>query len=113
MQAYCSPGLFNLNNPLLAGNATGMFAYIDAHPEQFSVKRLIIMEAVSAIEQRIRPSAPGSFIKTTLSSDYFGATVDPAVPIHCYSRADGYAEILERIRTELVQRLIRVIRQGE
>jgi hypothetical protein len=110
MQAYCSPGLFNMSNPLLAGNASAIFAYTEAHPDQFFVKNLIIQESVSAIEQRVRPIGPGMFIKTTLSSSVFGTDLSPPIPIHCYSRADGYAEILERIRTQLVQRLIRVIR---
>jgi hypothetical protein len=113
MQAYCSPGLFNMSNPRLAGNASAIFAYIEAHPDDFFFRFLIIQESVSAIEQRIRPIGPGAFIKATFSSSFLGMTLEPPIPIHCYSRADGYAELLERIRTELVQRLFRLIRRTD
>jgi hypothetical protein len=104
LDAYCTAGRINTSHPQFAGNASGIFSYIETHRDQFFERILVIQEPISSLEARVAPTRPGTFLKSVFpATDFDPETTLSDLKIHCYSRADGYREILERVRAELTK----------
>jgi hypothetical protein len=110
MTAYCSAAEINLTYAGWAGSSSAILSYIRAHPDGFVEKLDLMSQPVSRIERIATQAQPKGILHSIKRLGDLNPDVENAeVQIHCYSRWDGYRDVLDGIRTELLKHLVRLL----
>lgn len=109
---YLSFGYVDPNFLSFSSSADALFGYMDAHPKEFIQRRTEDSRPVAELESQAaeRPDNPRSYAHWTLPySQVNPDTEDPDRRVHCYARATCFADVLQRIKSELTAHLIRLL----
>jgi hypothetical protein len=100
-------------NPQFYGwnqNPENVFAYMDAHPKDFSKLQTIAAEPISQLEAQAARGEASSPISVKHWTSFAGAVLPtfdkPDIRTYCYARRDIDGRILEAIRGELTRLLM-------
>lgn len=109
---YVSVGYLN---PMFAGwgeNASGMFSYMDMHPDEFFPRRSLDWRPIAQVEAQAntRPPNSRSYLHWTQPLSDVNPNADtPDARVHCYARSDAYEGVIDAVRAELTKRLVRLL----
>jgi hypothetical protein len=109
---YLSLGYVDPNFLSFSPSADALFGYMDAHPKEFIQRRTEDSRPVAELESQAaeRPENPRAYAHWTLPySQVNPDTEDPDRRVHCYARATCFADVLQRIKSELTAHLIRLL----
>lgn len=109
---YLSFGYVDPNFLSLSTSADVLFGYMDAHPKEFIQRRTEDRRPVAQLESQAaeRPENPRAYAHWTLPYSQINPDAeDPDRRVHCYARATCFADVLQRIKSELTAHLIRLL----
>lgn len=109
---YLSFGYVNPQFLSFSSSADALFGYMDAHPKEFIQRRTQDSRPVAELESQAadRPDNPRSYAHWTLPYSQVNPDADePDRRVYCYARATCFADVLQRIKSELTAHLIRLL----
>lgn len=96
-------------NSWIAKDRSTFFSYVENHPEEFFRKKMTFSNPISILEQDTYSDPNKSFIELTDTVDKMFSDELPPVKAYCYVRSDINKIIVEKLRTELTNKLLKLL----
>ncbi|RKY18091.1 MAG: hypothetical protein DRP63_02625 [Planctomycetota bacterium] len=112
IEVFCSFVKINPQYVGWGGRASNIFSYMEEHPQEFFLRKMLVTEPISKLEQKREPScAPEKAFMcwTQPITDFIPDSSSSEARIFCYARADAYERVVEAIRVELTKRLLNLL----
>jgi hypothetical protein len=109
VEMFISPEQINMNYAGFGGSASGALAYM-ARSEDYKPYSMVFGEAIGQMEARPPNDPDKGLLSVRLSwGDVQDNAPNPDAVLYAYAPGDSYAEVLERIRTELTAQLLNLL----
>jgi len=109
VEMFLSPVQINMNYMGFGGSASGALSYMQ-RSKDYKPFSMVVGEPLSQIEARPPMDPDKELLSVTLRwSDVQDNAPAPDAILNAYAPGDSYAEVLERIRTELTAQLLNLL----
>jgi len=109
VEMFLSPVQINMNYVGFGGSSSAAFSYMQ-RSKDYAPYSMVFGEPISQIEARPPPDPDKGLLSVTLKwSDVQDNAPAPDAILYAYAPGDSYAEVLERIRTELTAQLLNLL----
>jgi TIR domain/AbiTii len=109
IEMFLSPTPINMNYLGFGGSASAALSYMQ-RSKDYKAFSMVVGEPISQIEARPPSDPDKGLLSVTLKwSDVQDNAPQPNATLYAYAPGDSYAEVLERIRTELTAQLLNLL----
>ncbi len=109
VEMFLSPVQINMNYMGFGGSASSALSYMQ-RSKDYMPYSIVVAEPIGQIEARPPTDRDRGLLSVTLRwSEVQDNAPDPGAILYAYGPGDSYAEVLERIRTELTAQLLNLL----